>query len=340
MQEFASGLQAGQHVLQQGQRANQQSIDNLTTNVNHVASNLTGRLDSMENRFGEFSRTSANLDFRRGPRGQFLPYIHHLFDGSTGNNAVCPVAFTDHKDLERELVVISLAATERFFCEECPNKIDGQTTRSFFTGPDFLRAAGLDYKDTIRIYLLTGFKFLAVGPAWNQERARNTQRVVIVEGKWYKQLLADIAREMPDRPLVRDFIQGGRSPNYRNDGVDYGFRQVSKTDKSTGRIVQISKVIPFEQKKKMVVVGEPWVRDWYTPFVADLFGIPSDMVGVRHAVSSVMDTTSAAVGEHRDAIAKYKVRKAKQEWKAQDRKKKRAAKAVPTTKRSRREPIL
>lgn len=328
--------------------ATQIAIADLATNVKTVANQLfTGidnvekkvtvvnnRLDSMEEKFG-------NFNFNAGLRGQFLPYAHHWFDGSTGNNCICPAEITDHEGRDRELVVFSIPALERFYSEECPNKIDGITTRSFFTGRDFRRASGLNYKDCIEALLRTGFKFLSVGPGWNQERKRNMERFVFVEGDWYKKLLADICTEIPDRPLVRDFIQGGRSPNYKQDGVDFGFRQVSETNQSTGKIVQIGgRSISSSDKKKCVVQGQAWCKEWYTEFVADLFGVPSDMAGVHHVASSGLDTSSAPVMTHRNALKLYQKRNAKQVWKAEDRKRKREAKAAANKKKARRDPIF
>lgn len=347
---LAKHTAAGQSELRQGQLSNQRVIkslatslqttkDELTTSLNTVADNLTSRLVAVEEQQVKSARQTANADFKRGMRGHILPYMHHLFDGRDGNSALIPVELTDHRGLERELCCFYLPAAERFFAEECQNKIDAMTVRSFLTGPDFIRATGLNYQDVINIFLLTGFKFLAVGKGWNQERKRNTERVVIVEGKWYKQLLADIDREMPDRPKVRDFVQGGRMPNYRNDGVDYGFRRVSNVNTSTGNIVQIGGPLSHEKAKKCVVIGEPYVQEWYTPFVKDLFGVPRNKVMEHHIVSSAYDPTSAAPIGHEVAAKKYRMRKKKLEWKLQDRKKKRAMKEqnkAPAKKRSKR----
>lgn len=170
--------------------------------------------------------------------------------------AWCPVGLTIETGEYRELVVLSLPVLERFFAEECTNKIDRASTKSFFTSPAMMRAPGLDYKDLINALLLTPFAFLAVGPKWNQMRSRNLDRFVVVEAAWFKQLLADIRLYMEDRPLVRNFMAGGRLPSYKVDGVDYGLMQASNTDKSTGNITQIHRSIPLDHKMMMPVVGQ------------------------------------------------------------------------------------
>lgn len=319
-------VQDGQRRLQEGQIRNQHAISGLTSSLNHVAGTLHARIDRMEEDRKASEKKRENAEFRSGPRGQILLYLHHFFDGSTGNNCICPVTFVDHAGLNRELVVQSLPATERFFTEECPNKMDPLHVRSYFTSSDMKRALGLDYKDFITALLLSGFKFLAVGPGWNQERKRNTERFVIYEAEWYKSLLDRVAREMPDRPMKRDFIHSGRLPNYRNDGVNYGFLIDDDDDKSTGRIVQVSKSFSSEEAKSMVVQGQPWVAEWYTSFVARLFGQPSNMIGVCHIISSCVDATSGPVETHEKASSEYRARQAKQATNAASRKKKRLAK--------------
>lgn len=271
---------------------------------------INGRIDSVTNDFNAFVRRSVTNDFKAGLRGAFLPYIHMGFDGSTGNNFFCPASFTDHTGVDRELCIISLPLAVRFFGEECPGKIPAATTQSFFLSPHFIRAAGLDYKDIINGLLLTGFAFLAVGPKWNQMRLRNTSRFVFVEAAFFMKLLKDTDMHFPDRPRNRsDLVHGGHRPNYKVDGVDFGFKEASRTDKSTGPIVQIRQTIPLERKRTMAVLGEAWVKEWYNPMVAKFFDIPDDVVGVHHVISSVVDSTSALVKSHTEAIGDYKRRK-------------------------------
>lgn len=291
------------------------SIVDLKKGAKEGEERLHSRVDGVQQELKELRAEATTSEFRQGLRLHYLPYLPLGFDGRTGNNLWCPVSFTDHNGIDRELVVLSLPCLSRFYAEECPNHIDAQTTMSFFMGPAMKRAPGLDYKDIINGLLLTGFSFLAVGKRWNQMRARNTARFVFVEAAWFKQLLAAIDTHFPDRPRVRDFVNGGKAPNYKADGVDYGFWQASPTDMSTGNIVQIAQTIPLLRKRMLPVMGETWVREWYTPMIAKFFDIPDDLVGAHHVVGSELDTGSGPVKLHRDALTDYKRRKTHQKYK-------------------------
>lgn len=303
VQQGIVGVQQGQLKIQQGQLRMQQDIHQNQNEMN-------GRIDSVTTEFNAFVKTCATNNFTSGLRGTFFPYLHHGFHGASGNNFYCPFSITDHMGEYRELVAISLPCAGKFYNEECPAHVALTTTTSFFLSPFFVRAERLDFKDIISGVLLTGFSMLAVGPKWNQMRLRNTAKFVIVEAAFMKKLLQDIDIHIPDRPRNRsDFVHGGgHTPNYKVDGVDYGFRQASRDDKSTGRIVQICQTIRLERKRMMPVMGEAWVQEWYTPMVADFFDIPADMVGVHHVVSSVVDRTSALVKKHSVAIGEYRKR--------------------------------
>jgi len=299
--------------VHQGLVGVQQTQVEMQQDIHRGRVEMNGRIDSVTTAFNDFVKTSATNTFVGGLRGTYLPYLHHGFHGPSGNNFFCPVEIEDHKGAQRALCVISLPCAGTFYLKECGLQLSVATTNSFFLSPFFVRAEGLNYKDVIEALLLTGFGFLAVGPQWNQMRVRNTERFVIVEAAFMKKLLGDIDAHIPNRPRNRsDFVHGdGRTPNYKVDGVDYGFRQESTEDKSTGRIVQIGRSIPLERKILMPVMGEAWVAEWYTKAVAEFFEIPEDMRGVRHVVSSVVDPESALVKKHAEAIREYRKRKSR-----------------------------
>lgn len=295
-------LRQGQLDIKSGQVEVQRSQHELRQEFN-------GRIDAQNLQFNSFVRTSVTNAFKSGLRGQFLPYLHLGFDGSSGNNFYCQVSLTDHTGADRDLVCFSIPSATRFYGVECPQKIPMETTQSFFLSPEFIRAGGLNYKDIINGLMLTGFGFLAVGPKWNQMRMRNTARFVFVEAAFARKLLDDIDEHMPDRPRVRrDLTHGGTTPNYKLDGNDFGFRQQSRTDKSTGHIIQVRQTIPYERKKMMPMLGEPWVREWYTPGVAKFFRIPEEEIGVHHVVGSVLDPNSAIVKTHAQGFADFRQR--------------------------------
>lgn len=306
-------LQHGQLNLKQGQ-----------LNLKQGQVELRQDVETVTQQFVEFTRTSKEdtkkREFRAGQRDLFLRYLPLLFDGSTGMIAWCPVGLNIATGEYRELVVLSLPVLERFFAVECPNKIDGASTKSFFTSPAMMRAPGLDYKDLINALLLTPFAFLAVGRSWNQMRSRNMDRFVVVEAEWFKQLLADIRLYMEDRPLVRNFMGGGHLPNYKVDGVAYGFMQASNTDKSTGYITQIYRSIPLDRKMMMPVMGQAWWKKLYNPMIASFFDIPEDMIGVHHVVGSVVDPSSADVKTHAVSITKYRKRQRDEQARKEKRK--------------------
>lgn len=302
VQQGIVSVQQGQLEIKKGQLQMRQDMHQGQTEIH-------GRIDSVTTKFNAFVKTCETNNFTSGLKGMIYPYVHHGFHGASGNNFFCPFAFTDHAGLYRELCAISLPNAGKFFLEECPAKIPVDTTTSFFLSPTFIRATGLNYKDIINGLLLTGMAFLAVGPGWNQMRLRNTAKFVFVEAAFMKNLLRDIDNHIPDRPRSRsDFVHGGHVPSYKVNGVDFGFRQASREDKSTGPIVQIRRTIPPERKKQMPVMAEAWVQEWYTPMVAQFFNVPHDMVGVHHVNSSVVDPTSDLVKKHAQAIGEYRRR--------------------------------
>lgn len=270
--------------------------------------------------------TSLQTEFRSGPGRKYLPYAHHWFDGATGNNCICPVSFTDHNRRERELVILSVALMTKFYIEEVNDSSSKDEVLSFIKGETFVRATGLSYKDVVKGLLLTGFKFRAVGRGCNQMRRENMARFVLVEAEFYKELLGDVKKYFPRRPLTRDFIMGGRAPNYRVDGTDYGFL-VTETDQSTGYITQISRSISAQQKTTMVCMGEPFVKEWYTPLFGKLFDVPAEMLGKYHITSSVIDPSGKPVKCHRQAQADYIRRQENKKNSADLRKRKREEKS-------------
>lgn len=148
-----------------------------------------------------------------------------------------------------------------------------------------------------------------------------------MEAAWFMDLLSKIDVEFPERPRVRNFQPVCKTSRYNNDGFGFGFRKCIDTDKSTGSIVQLGgKEISAERARTLPVIGEPWVQEWYTRIVGKVFGVPADMLGVRHVVGSVLDANSATVRTHAFGVEDYWRRRKNQGYKRVARDKERTAK--------------
>lgn len=313
-------------------RRNEDSVDRLAVlvgnfvssadkKINNLSDRVDGVRDEVKNAREEFMTIQKeNKAFRFVDGRECMQYLPLLFDGRTGNNGWCPLVIEDHNGQERHLVVMSIPALVRFFSEECPHKMDPATTTSMFTGPIFPRASGLNYGDMIEALLLAGFAFLGVGPKWNQNRKANMARFTFIEASWFKAFLADIYKYFPERPRVRNFNKGEKLPNYRLDGHDFAFRQQSRSNYSTGHIVQIQQSIELSFKVRMSVQGEAWWKESYEK-VSDVCDIPEDEVGKYHVVAGVVDKSCDDVVSHGQAIQYYRKRKNHQEAKKRARKK-------------------
>lgn len=84
------------------------------------------------------------------------------------------------------------------------------------------------------------------------------------------------------------------------------------------------------------MLGEPWVKEWYTPFIGRFFDVPSHLLGKKHMVGGVVDKNSASVASHAIGAADY--------WRCKDHQERKISKrdearqqndAAPRTKKAR-----
>lgn len=287
---------------------------NISTKQDALQASTDHRFNALEASFADFRKQNAIDSFRSGDNGEYLPFLHLLFDGSTGNNCWCPVTFTDTRKVLRKLVVTSVPAMELCYLEEMPTHSNPDLTRSFFTGGNFQRAENLTYDDEITAYTLSGFGFYSRGPQGSNSRNNNRRRLTIVEAHHFRALLNKINDSFPDRPLVRASLRpGSKTPNYKKDGAIFGFMSVNPDDmygSATGRIAHISgRSVPAERKRQFPVEGEPWVIEWYTDYIGEFFGVPGHLLGKRHIVGSVIDTSSSVPHTYKVGVASFWKRK-------------------------------
>ena len=319
-------------------------VASVASDVSSLRSNTDQRLNAMAESFADYRKQNAIDSFRSGENGEFLPFLHLLFDGSTGNNCYCPVTFTDSRGVVRKLVVTSVPAMELCYLEEMPTHSNPDLTRSFFTGGNFKRAENLTYDDEITAYTLSGFGFYSRGPQGSNSRNNNRRRLTIVEAHIFKALLNKINDSFPERPLVRANLKpGSKTPNYKKDGAFFGFMYTNAKDmygSPTGRITQIgSRSVSAERKRQFPVEGEPWVKDWYTDFIGEFFGVPGHLLGTRHIVGSVIDTSSSVPHTYKVGVADFWRRRNHQIKKKEKRGSKRVANGGeknPPSKKARR----
>lgn len=303
---------------------------NISKKQDDLQASTDRRFNALEVSFADYRKQAAIDSFRSGDNGEYLPFLHLLFDGSTGNNCWCPVTFTDTRRVLRKLVVISLPAMEVCFSEEMPTHSNTDMTRSFFTGGNFKRAENLTYDDEITAYTLSGFGFYSRGPRGSNSRNNNRRRFTIVEARRFKALLKKVNDSFPDRPLVRANLRpGAKIPNYKKDGAIFGFMSVNPKDlfgSPTGRILHIGgRSVSAERKRQFPVQGEPWVREWYTEYIGEFFGVPDHLLGARHIVGSAIDTSSSVPLTYKDGAADFWRRRNHQKKKKEKRNLKRSS---------------
>ncbi|CAN0049148.1 unnamed protein product [Scytosiphon promiscuus] len=232
-------------------------------------------------------------EFKKGFRGLYLKYLHAMFDGSTGNNCWCPVSLTDYLGRLRKLVVISIPAVDYFITHEVQHVVRENTTLGFFVNElrdDIPAVQDLNYIDEIKAFTKSGFRFLSPGRNLSGNRTLNRMRLIIVNADDFKILLSDSNTIMKDRMRNRSTKPGSKPLDYSQFGFDFGFKIGNQNVKEVKRIPRLNRdIVPLDSIRTLPVPGKPFVRETYTPFMREFFGLPSDMWGSRHVVCSEVD---------------------------------------------------
>ena len=291
---------------------------------------LVTRIDDLEKTNTEM-RADVNLvlhtihssKLREGKCALYFPYVHLWFDGSTGNNCICPVGLKDHRKLDRKLLVMSVHGVFRNMNKETPL---GESLSDTYTFLHYhfndMKASGLNVDDQMNAYLQSSFKFLT---RRSSTVAENSRRLIILEMQPVKDLFSKIKVEYKNRPRRREDIGINVSPalSYKSDGFEFGF------DTSMAPINVLGakhKNVSAERRKKLAVIGEPWVKEWYSPIIGEFFGVPPNLLGVRHVVAGEVASESEcpAVESYEVGLQKFLARKKRERNKklARERKKK------------------
>ena len=252
--------------------------------------------------------TLKSSKLRQGKCEMYYPYVHLWFDGSTGNLCFCPVTLNDHRQLARKLVVLCVHAIFRFMNNET---LFGESYSDTCTFLHYhfndMKARNLNLDDQMNAYLQSSFKFLTRRPS---TQAENSRRLIIVEFQQFKDFLSEVNAEYLNRPRRRQDINHRVSPalSHKSDGFEFGF------DTSMAPINVLGakhKNVSAKRRKQLPVIAEPWVKDWYTPLVGELFGVPADMLGVRHVVACEVASESEcpAVKTYEEGLKDFLARK-------------------------------
>jgi len=309
---FAGKLTADVTEIKSNVRVVNEKVDNVDGKVDVVdekVDNVDGKVDVVHAKVDVLQRIVITNDFKRGQRSKFLPSLPLTFDGETGSCGLVPVGFKNRFGVYSEHCVFSIKFMERFFRYECPEAVDIEETRAFFKqSENFPRSSYFskseNYKDLLRLILKTPFAFLAVGKNWSSKGPENRARFVVTPLDFLKKLLKAIDEHFPDRDRVRNFVDVGSAPNYKLEGNDYAFRQVSEDDMSTGQIRVIKQCISAEDKVFIPAMCRPWTSENYNSVVQRFFDVPSDVVKdgqlTRHVVAGVVKREGPRVKTHRE----------------------------------------